>query len=129
MRTKPDWRCCDKYNGELVEVILQPKGGSLAPVPRNYSKQTCAHCGHFIRWSCNPKTLQMIEDRKALIAKLEPYKEKMTPKAKKFIEGIKDNRFISPHQHHYLLSLKDKFLGNLGCPPPIPCWNGPPIKN
>jgi hypothetical protein len=100
MRISKNWKCCDKM-GETEEVITN-KG-------IHYAKLICSNCHHFLKWIPDPKITKENNDRNIKIDITLSKYSNIPEKQIKFLNDIKQKRFLTPSQFNYLNSTMMKY--------------------
>lgn len=99
MHCKPDYKCCDKFDGSYDEV-KQNHG-------IHYAKAVCKYCHHFIKWLPDPKITKMVENRDKEIRKYIEM-ETVEDKYKTVLTTLIGIRFLTPKQNNFYEYIKSK---------------------
>lgn len=94
LRSEP---CCD--NVELIKILTPDK-------QKHYAKQACKNCGAFWKWLPNPEKTIAHENRKIEIDDMLPYFVGKNEKISKFLNDMREQRFMSPAQFRYYNNVK-----------------------
>ena len=105
MYTKPDWKCCDKYD-ETYKTIEMPKGF------KHHSKLVCSHCNHFIKWLPSPEKQKKRDMVCNLCKELEKYKSNLNEYESLFISDMPKKKHYTEKQISFLTSLYYKVNTN-----------------